>query len=141
MRSLFVVLALVGAAGCATYSDELGRGQAAFEKNDYERALAMFRALEPDQSHFSTQERAHYAYLRGMTDYRIGYKSDARHWLMISTAIDEQNPGSLPSDWKKRDKDTLKDLNDDVFGGTGLTNKRVTDTDMPKHSSSSSGDE
>jgi hypothetical protein len=104
-------------AGCATYHDELTRGESAYEKNDHERALAIFRALEPDQSHFDVTEEARYAYLRGMTDYRIGYRADARHWLAVAKAIEEKNPEALPTDWKTRLGTTLAELNDDVFGG------------------------
>src|SRR5438445_5785551 len=82
--------------GCATYTSELERGQQAFEKNEHERALAVLRALEPDQTHFDPPEEARYAYLRGMTDYRIGYRADARHWLAIAKAIDDKNPDSSP---------------------------------------------
>lgn len=116
MRALIVVT-LFAAVGCATYHDELERGQQAYEKNDHERALAVLRALEPDQSHFDTTEEAHYAYLRGMTDYRIGYRADARHWLAIAKAIDEKNPDSLPPDWKNRMAPALAELNDEVYGG------------------------
>ena len=110
-------LVLVTCSACATYHDELMRGQADYEKNDHEHALAVFRALEPDQSHFDVTEEAHYAYLRGMTDYRIGYRADARHWLMIAKAVDEKNPDALPAEWKTRLNTTLKELNDEVYGG------------------------
>ena len=74
--------------GCTTYQDELARSQRAFEHADYERALAIFRALEPDVGkQFSLQEQAQYAYLRGMTDFRVGYKVDARHWLAVAHAL------------------------------------------------------
>jgi hypothetical protein len=113
-----VALVLVLAAiGCATYHDELSRGEHAYEKNDHEKALAIFRALEPDQTHFDDTEEARYAYLRGMTDYRIGYRADARHWLVVAKAIEDKNPDALPPDWKNRLGNTLSELNNDVFGG------------------------
>ena len=114
MRGL---IAIVFLTSCATYTSELERGQQAFEKNDHERALAVLRALEPDQSHFDEREEAHYAYLRGMTDYRIGYRADARHWLAIAKAIDDKTPDSLPADWKNRLTPALAELNDEVYGG------------------------
>ncbi len=103
--------------GCATYHDELTRGEEAYVKNDHERALAVFRALEPDQSHFDPSEEARYAYLRGMTDYRIGYRADARHWLAIAQAVEEKNPNAIPADWKNRLGTTLNELNEEVYGG------------------------
>src|SRR5512140_3546418 len=103
--------------GCATYHDELTRGEEAYVKNDHERALAVFRALEPDQSHFDDTEEARYAYLRGMTDYRIGYRADARHWLAVAKAIEDKHPDSIPADWKNRLGTSLSELNDEVYGG------------------------
>ena len=119
MRRL-VTLSILALAGCATYHDELVRGEQAYEKNDHERALATFRALEPNQSHFDVTEEARYAYLRGMTDYRIGYRADARHWLMIAKAIDDQNKDALPPDWRNRLVSALTELNQAVFAGGGM---------------------
>jgi hypothetical protein len=112
-----VLVALFGAAACSTYADALSRGQRAFEQSEHERALAIFRTLEPDVYRLSVDERAHYAYLRGMTDYRIGYKAEARHWLSIAAAIEHQTPGSLPVDWSRRMTESLRDLNDLVYAG------------------------
>lgn len=109
MRSV-LALALIALASCATYRDELVRAQVAFENDQHERTLALLRDLEPDVTHLARGEQAQYAYLRGMTDYRIGYKRDARHWLAIARAFDEQTPGLLPSDWKQRTTDTLAEL-------------------------------
>ena len=127
MRSVLASLSLVLVTSCATYHDELMRGQLDYEKNDHERALAVFRALEADQSQFDVTEEAHYAYLRGMTDYRIGYRADARHWLMVAKAVDEKNPDALPADWKTRLNTTLKELNEEVYGGgiAALTNDKT----------------
>jgi hypothetical protein len=50
-----------------------------------------------------------------MTDYRIGYKADARHWLGLASAMEQQTPGSLPEDWTKRMTESLKELNEEVF--------------------------
>jgi hypothetical protein len=116
MRALLLVILLAG-AGCRTYQDDLARSQRAFEQNEHEHALAILRQLEPDTSHFSATEEAQYAYLRGMTDYRIGYKVDARHWLALAKSRDDQTPGLLPQDWKTRMGEALKELNEIVYGG------------------------
>jgi hypothetical protein len=135
MRAALLSLSFVLLASCATYHDELVRGQQDYEKNDHERALAVFRALEHDQSHFDVTDRARYGYLRGMTDYRIGYRADARHWLMIAKAVDDKNPDALPAEWKSRLVTTLKELNDEVYGGgiASLTNdkRKATKEEKP----------
>jgi hypothetical protein len=114
LSPLFWLFAL---ASCASYDEALTRGQRAFEQSEHERALAILRALEPDTNRLSVVGRAHYAYLRGMTDYRIGYRTDARHWLAIASSIDQQTPGSLPPEWEKRMGESLKELNEEVYSG------------------------
>lgn len=106
---------LLGGAGCATYQDDLARGERAFEASEHQRALAVFRILEPDLGRLSVSERARYAYLRGMTDASIGYKAEARHWLSVAAALEQATPGSLPSDWAKRLTESLKELNEEVY--------------------------
>lgn len=142
MRALLSLAIGVLLASCATYQDDLGRGQKAFEANDYDRALAVFRGLEPDQRRLSTEDQARYAYLRGMTDYRVGYKLESRHWLAIANAIESQTPGVLPSDWSKRMGDSLKELNEDVYtGGTqALSNTKGRQTDESASDDTSSSD-
>jgi hypothetical protein len=129
-----LIASLASVPSCATYQDELASGQRAFEASEHERALAIFRALEPDTSHLSTSERAHYAYLRGMTDFRIGYLAEARHWLSISAAIEQQSPGSLPEDWNKRLGESLKELNEEVYtaGVEALSNAGSVKTKAPE---------
>jgi hypothetical protein len=116
MRGLTLVV-LLAAAGCQTYRDDLARSQRAFEQNEHERALALLRELEPGTLHLSATDQAEYAYLRGMTDYRIGYKVDARHWLALAKSMDDQAAGVLPQDWKARMGDALKELNEAVYAG------------------------
>jgi hypothetical protein len=114
---LAVGLSMIGAWGCDTYADALARGQRAFEESEHERALAIFRGLEPDVERLPVAGRAHYAYLRGMTDFRIGYRAEARHWLALAAAIDKTDPGSLPGDWQKRMAEALRDLDEAVYSG------------------------
>src|SRR5712671_1820890 len=89
-------VALLSAASCATYRQDLDRARAHYDKNEYEPALALFRVLEHDVDSFSPGEYAQYSYSRGMTDYRMSslvsagnaasdpkhaFRSHARHWL------------------------------------------------------------
>lgn len=123
VMALFLVLA---ASSCNTYRDQLGRAQHAFELNEHDRTLALLRDLEPDMTRLATPEQAEYAYLRGMTDYRVGYKPDARHWLSIAKAYEEHSPGVLPADWKLRVNEALEELNGVVYsdGTSALTTSR-----------------
>jgi len=116
--SLFLLLAIaLGSVACATYSEDLNRGQRMYEENKYENALALWRVLENDTDSLSLNDQARYAYLRGMTDYRLGYRSDSRHWLAIAKATEQEHAGGLSVEWKERLEQSLADLNQDVYGG------------------------
>jgi len=116
MRPFWLAAALILAApACSTYRDDLARSQHAFEENRHEEALALLRLLEPDTAQLSTNERARYAYIRGMTDFRIGYKADARHWLAVAKAMDEKRPGIIPPDWRTRLDTSLAELDAQVW--------------------------
>lgn len=111
----FVATLFAFAPACATYHDDLVRGEKAFDDNQHEQALAIFRSLELDTSHLDPPERARYYYLRGMTDYRVGYKADARHWLMLAQASEKAMPGTFPDDWKQRMTDAMNELDSQVY--------------------------
>lgn len=109
--ALALVLTLASSTlACTTYRDQLVRSQASFEQNQHERALGQLRALEPHMTKLAQPEQAQYAYLRGMNDFRLGYRDDARHWLAIAKTYDDASPGTLPSDWKARMNDALEEL-------------------------------
>lgn len=112
---LLLALALCPIA-CATYREDLNRGQRMYEENQYEHALALWRVLEGDSDSLSLNDRARYAYLRGMTDYRLGFRADSRHWLAIAKATDQVHVGSLSAEWEERLEQSLTDLNQDVYG-------------------------
>jgi len=116
MARASVALLVVGlGAGCNTYADSLTRAQRAFEQSEHERALAILRVLEPDVRRLSDSDRAKYCYLRGLTDYRIGYRLEARHWLSLASAVVKETPDALPADWGKRLKEALKELDEAVY--------------------------
>lgn len=120
MRALAVCLAAVSLGllpACTTFQEDLNRSERAFDQNEQERALAILRQLESDQSSLSITDRARYCYLRGMTDYRIGYRIESRHWLSLASAIEGATPGSLPADSVKRMNDALKEMNESVYSG------------------------
>ena len=118
--SVLLCFALAAVAGCATYEQELQRAEDHFTHDEHERSLATLRALEEDWASLSTKDRARYAYLRGMTDYRIGFKADARHWLAVGLEIERDSPGALAADEKKASEEKLGELNAVVWAGDVL---------------------
>ena len=126
--------AVAAVAGCATYTQDLERAQRHYDANEFEKSLALCRALEDDTDSFSAADNAKYAYLRGMTDYRLAsvaaqgtnvadprraFRDNARHWLAVAQAIDKKTPGGMTPEQKQRLGEALEDLNRDVFGGAG----------------------
>jgi hypothetical protein len=109
-------MALGSLAACAGHSDALARGQRYYEDNQYERALALWRDLDRREAAFAPRERARYAYFRGMTDYRLGFRDDARHWLAIAKAADARLPGALGPSWLERLEGALTDLGREALG-------------------------
>jgi hypothetical protein len=101
---------------CVTYGEALNRGQRHFQANEYEQALAIWRSLERDLDSLAPGDRARYAYFRGMTDYRMSLRDDARHWLAMARAYDQAVPGGMEDAWRERMRDALKDLDGDVRG-------------------------
>jgi hypothetical protein len=108
------------ALACSTYREDLYRGQRLYEENQYDRALGIWRVLEEDVDSLSLNDQARYAYLRGMTDYRLGYRPYARHWLGIARAIEKEHPGGLNQEWRDRLQKSLEDLDKDVYGTRGF---------------------
>ena len=115
MLAKWLFALVIFSSACATYEGALRRSERAFDENEYDRTLAILRDLEPDLHHLSQADRARYAYLRGMADFRIGYKTDARHWLSLASAWQEAAPGALPEEWTARINASLKQLNEDVY--------------------------
>ena len=126
LASLFVF------GGCATYKQDLERAEKHYSANEYEPALALFRVLEDDLDSLSPGDQARYAYLRGMTDFRLSalavsgsgvsdpkksYRMNARHWLAYAAATEKATPGGLTAEEKTRLDETLNDLNREVYGG------------------------
>jgi hypothetical protein len=118
MRAAFALLLAIALCplACVTYREDLNRGQRMYEENQYEHALALWRSLEDDADSLSQNDQVRYAYLRGMTDFRLGFRADSRHWLAIAKATEQAHSGGLSGEWKERMEQSLNDLNQDVYG-------------------------
>ncbi len=106
----------VSTFACQNYSDQLQRAQSYYERNQYEMALAVVRDLEANQDSLSQPDSLRYCYVRGMTDYRLGYKDDARYWLGLAKASLSKSPVALKEDEIKRLEESLAELNRPVYG-------------------------
>lgn len=116
VRTLLFGGVLLSLSACHNYRDQLQRGQGYYEENQYEAALAVFRHLEANRDSLSSQEIVRYCYLRGMTDFRLGFRSHARYWLGLAKAADAPGSSSLSPEESKRMGETLSELDADVFG-------------------------
>lgn len=151
MRRLVVLLLAVLVGACATYREDLNRGQRLYEESEYERALAIWRFLEQDLDSLDYKDQARYAYLRGMTDYRLGggkggtdvhFRAHARHWLAIAKAVDETHPGGLSEQWKALLEEALAELNAEVWGTADpVATSTSTATETSKTTEESPADE
>lgn len=112
------IAALLGSAGCTTYRDNLTRGERLYQQNQFDQSLAVWRLMERDVDALTRAEQARYAFLRGMTDYHLGFRSDARHWLAIAQAIDQHEAGGLAPEARTTLQTTLDELNREVYGLT-----------------------
>jgi len=138
---VFAPFVLVASQGCATYQQELQRAEEHFTHDEHEKSLATLRALEPDWTGLDVRDRARYCYLRGMTDYRIGFKADARHWLAIAAQIDNDTPGSLVPSEKNLVSEKLAELNAIIWSGDVIPTEEPPGKRAPKKVETTTGDD
>lgn len=102
---------------CSPYQQQLQRGLRYYENNQYEEALALWRDLGAEEKSFSRSDQARYAYLRGMTDYRLGFAGEARYWLSLARATDQLHPGGFEPQWSQRLTRALRELSRITYAG------------------------
>ncbi len=118
-------------AGCATYHDDLVRGQHYYDVNQYTDALAVWRILEIDWDSLTYAEQSRYSYLRGMTDYKMGFRADARHWLSIAKAVEQRHPGGLDAQANTQLNQILTELNTAVYAMGPPPSALATGVELP----------
>jgi hypothetical protein len=130
-RALTALLGLAVLLGCSGERAALLRGQRYYEDNQFERALSVWRDLERHEPSLTPSDFARYAYLRGMTDYRLGFHADARHWLGLAKVTEQQHPGALDGAWLPRLDGALADLDRESFGMPAGNADAVQSIDAP----------
>jgi len=116
---------------CSGEGAPLLRGQRYYDDNQYERALSIWRDLERHESGLAPPDFARYAYLRGMTDFRLGFHAEARHWLALAKVTEQANPGGLDRAWLPRLDGALADLDRETFGMPEGSTDSVQSIDAP----------
>ena len=109
LSAVLVVNAAV-ALGCAALRDDLRRAQADYEEARYEDALVWLRDLEDDAPAMDLETRGRYFYLRGMTEYRLGHRADALHYLAVAREVTGDQGAGLRPEWRQIMERTLAEL-------------------------------
>ncbi len=108
------VALLVGATlllgGCAALHDDMQRAENSYTQARYDDALVWLASLEDDTPDMDVGMRARYYYLRGMTDYRLGHRDDALHYLALAREVAHDDDRGLRPGWKQSMQRTLAEL-------------------------------
>jgi len=105
-----VILLLGAAFGCAAVRDDMQRAEVSYEAARYEDTLVWLRDLEDDAPSMDVEMRARYFYLRGMTEYRLGHRSDALHYLAVAREVAGDQGSGLRPEWRQIMDTTLAEL-------------------------------
>ncbi len=103
-------LALVVASGCAAVQGDMARAEAAYDAARYEDTLVWLTDLEDDAPSMDPDSRARYYYLRGMTEYRLGHRSPALHYLAVAREVAGDQGAGLRPEWRQIMERTLGEL-------------------------------
>ena len=106
---LFAFLA-ASTGGCAALRDDMQRAEASYDAARYEDALIWFRDLEGDAPSMDPSMRVRYYYLRGMTEYRLGHRLDALHYLAVAREVAGEDGVGLRPEWRQLMDRTLEEL-------------------------------
>ncbi len=111
MRSLCApLISLSLLLGCAALREDLGRAEASYERAEYERALVWLEDLEPQLPDMDVEMRARFYYLRGMTAYRLGRRTEALYYLALAREVAGERGVGLRDAWRSNLEGTLEEL-------------------------------
>jgi hypothetical protein len=107
---LLAALALWVLASCAALRDDMRRAELAFEEARYEDVEVWLDDLEPSVADMDALLRPRFYYLRGMTAYRLGQRTAARHNLALCREEAGLDMSSLPAEWRNNLRSAMNDL-------------------------------
>lgn len=109
---MIMALAAIVAAGCAPPTAvRVQYGIDAYEHGEYPAALQRFVEVEGDQGALDAAGQVRYLAYRGLTDYRLGQKAEAKALLSkAKRAYDAGSPLALPPQIATEMDAALKEL-------------------------------
>ena len=114
MQTWIGIAACVLLSACATYASELQKAQSAYEDARYERVITWLDELETHSPELDRGDRAKLYYLRGMSEFRLGRKTNARHYLALAREASVDGAG-FSREWKRTLDRTLDAVDADFF--------------------------
>jgi hypothetical protein len=96
--------------GCAAFHDDFGRARGAYDDARFEDARTWLVDLEPRVAAEDTATRATFFYYRGMTEYRLGARSDALHYLALAREVAAADDADLAPERRRLLERTLEEL-------------------------------
>jgi hypothetical protein len=115
MRIVSMGLVCVLFIGCAALRDDLRHAEQAFSEARYENAQVWLSDLEPSVPDMDRELRSRFYYLAGMTAFRTGERTRARHYLALCREEAGEAGVGLTPDWRTNLSATLLELG----GGSG----------------------
>jgi hypothetical protein len=109
-RSLLGVGLVLSLAACGAAAAELRRAEQSYEQARYENALSWLADLEPNAPTLNHEERARYFYVRGMTEYRLGHRPEALHYLAVAREVSGEDGDGLREEQRDLMTRTLSEL-------------------------------
>lgn len=112
MRTRLAPLLLLAGSlgGCAAIAQEMQRAEQAYDQARYEAALTWLDDLEDEALSMDVEDRARYFYLRGMTEYRLGHRPEALHYLAVAREVAGERGEGLRDEQEELMDRTLGEL-------------------------------
>lgn len=86
-RVALALLVSIAITACAATASEMRRAEDAYDAARFDAARTWLVDLEDDAPGMSPAMRARYFYLRGMSEYRLGHRLDALHYLAVAREV------------------------------------------------------